>query len=195
MNDPTENTPAPDAAKESEANNQPPKSSEQSASQADESKLADAGKAALTAEREARKTAERELKQVNARLKALEDKGKDQITLLTERVEAAEKRAAEAKTKWRDAAKTGAITRAATAANAIDNEAIIALINPLVSVEDDETIFGLDEALENLKTTKPHLFRKQTGLGQTDAAAQNKNDVPLNSDALLDALKAAVGLR
>lgn len=67
--------------------------------QPDKPDLGDAGKRALDAERKARRDAEKATADLQARLKELEDRDKSDGEKLTERITAAERRAAEAESR------------------------------------------------------------------------------------------------
>ena len=153
--------------------------------------LGDAGKAALDAERKARRDAEKQLKAVNAELQGFRDANKSETEKLTDRATQAEQAATEATGKLRDLLAKQAIYDAASAAGTIDAETVYALLRDEVEVADDGTITGADKAVKALQAAKPHLFR-EAHQGHRDAA--NITPPPaLNSDGLINALKAAVG--
>lgn len=133
--------------------------------------------AALGAERKARRDAEKALSEARSQLAALADKDKSELQRATERAEAAEKAANEATTRWQAAAKTTAIITAATAANAIDADAVAALIGSQITVTDTGDVEGVDTALTQLQANKPHLFSTTPPppQGMRDAAARGAN--------------------
>lgn len=159
----------------------------------DETQLGDPGKAALAAERRSRRDAEKQLQTALTKLAAYEDRDKTETQKLTDRAEAAEQAASQATERWRDAIKTTAIIAAATEAQAIDVDAIIALTHNTVTVSDTGEPENVEETIRELAARKPHLFRANSP-GQQDATTHNtRTSLPLNSDALEAALRAAVG--
>lgn len=79
------------------------------------------------------------------------------------RAEAAEKAAVAAKATVQDALKRVAVTTAAMKANAVDPDAVFALLDQSkVTVADDGTVTGVDDAVKSLLESKPYLVGNQT---------------------------------
>lgn len=155
--------------------------------------LGDAGKAALDAERKRAREAEKALKAAQARLAELDEAGKSEA----EKARAEAKAAADAATQWQQryvAMQMRAdITAAASAAGAIDPEAVFALARDRVEVADDGTISGVEKAIASLQKSNPRLFNTVPA-GARDATAGRDKAFALNDhDALTQALLGAVG--
>lgn len=125
------------------------------------------------------------------RVKEIEDASKSEQERAAERATAAEQRAEELGSKYTGLLKRQAISDAATNAQAVSVNAVIALIADQVEVADDGTVSGADAAIKALMKSDPALFKTSPG-GTRDAAA-GRTPVALNSDALEDSLRAAVG--
>lgn len=125
------------------------------------------------------------------RVKEIEDASKSEQERATERATAAEQRAQELGEKYTGLLKRQAISDAATTAQAVSVNAVIALVSDQVDVGDDGTVTGADEAIKALMKSDPALFKTSPG-GTRDAAA-GRTPVALNSDALEESLRRAVG--
>ena len=125
------------------------------------------------------------------RLAELEDASKSEQERAAERVTAAEQRAAELESRYAGLIKRQAISDAATDAQAVSVNAVVALVADQVDIADDGTVTGATEAIKALMKSDPGLFKTTPG-GTRDAAA-GRTPHALNSDALGDALRNAVG--
>ena len=135
--------------------------------------------------------AAKELREVQARLAQFEDANKSETDRLNDRAAKAETDAQTWRGRYLDLAKRQAIIEAASGANSTDAETVYLYLQSEVEVDDDGNVQGLDKALSALHTRKPHLFRT-TPAGARDATATGTPPA-LNSDALTDALRRAVG--
>lgn len=151
------------------------------------------GKAALAAERKAVAAANKALKAANDRIAAFEAAGQSEAEKLTGRAEQAEAANTALRAKYTDMLKRQSITEAATAANATDAETVVKWLQDEVNLDDNDQVVGLDDALKNLRTRKPQLFRT-TPPGAADAAANGGRGAPaLNSHRIGSIVAAAVG--
>lgn len=125
------------------------------------------------------------------RVKEIEDASKSEQERAAERASAAEQRAQELGSKYTGLLKRQAIGDAAAKAQAVSVNAVIALITDQVDVADDGTVTGADNAIKALMKSDPELFKTTPG-GTRDAAA-GRTPVALNSDALEESLRRAVG--
>lgn len=125
------------------------------------------------------------------RLQALEDATKSEQERAAERVTAAEQRAQDLAGRYHGLLKRQAITEAATKAQAVSVNAIVAMVDTQVDVDDDGNVTGATEAVKALMKSDPGLFKTTPG-GTRDAAAHNSPPA-LNSDALEETLRRAVG--
>lgn len=157
----------------------------------DADQLGDAGKRALDAERKAARDAAKRVKDLEAQLKTYEDANKSETDKLNERATAAEKQLADLTARHHDVLKTHAIHAAAVQADSTDPETVALYLSGVVDVDDDGQVIGVDKAITDLAARKPHLFRT-TPAGARDAGAKG-TPTALNSDALTNALRAAVG--
>lgn len=128
------------------------------------------------------------------RLAALEDASKSETERLADRATKAEQDAATWRDKYSDLAKRQAITQAALDAKTTDPETVYLYLSPEVELDDEGNTVGLDKALRELQSRKPHLFR-DVAPGARDAFSTTPAPPALNSDALTDALSQAVGAR
>lgn len=127
------------------------------------------------------------------KLAALEDANKTETEKLTDRATSAEKAAHEWQTKYQTLITRQAITQAAADAGSTDTETVYLYLRDSVEVDENGNLQGLDKAIKELAARKPHLFR-DTPAGARDAFNTSRPAPALNSDALADALRAAVGL-
>ena len=130
-----------------------------------------------------------------ARLSQLEEANKSETEKLLDRATKAEERASTAEGRYAQLLKRQAITEAASSARAIDVETVYLHLNARggIDIDSDGNVTGLDKALSSLQKDKPHLFNT-TPPGARDAAAGGGSTPPaLNSTALEDAVRAAVG--
>lgn len=153
--------------------------------------LGDSGKKAIEAERKARRDADKRAKDLEARLAQFEDANKSETERLTDRAAKAEQQAQRLTAQYHGLLKRQAITEAATTAQTTDAETVYLYLRDEVEVDNDGNVTGLDKALRGLQQRKPHLFRT-TPAGNRDAAASTTPPA-LNSNALEDALRRAVG--
>ena len=126
------------------------------------------------------------------RLAELEDANKTETQRLSERATKAEETAATWQEKYTALAKRQAITQAATDANTTDAETVYLYLASEVELDDDGKPVGLDKAMRDLAKRKPHLFRDAPA-GARDAFSATPTPPALNSNALEDAVRAAVG--
>lgn len=127
------------------------------------------------------------------RLAALEDANKSETEKLSDRATKAETEASTWRDRYLDLSKRQAITEAAAAAKATDTETVYLYLRDEVEVDDDGSPVDVDKSIRALAKRKPHLFRTAPE-GSRDAFTTGKTPPALNSDALTDALSAAVGL-
>lgn len=125
------------------------------------------------------------------RVKEIEDASKSEQERAAERATAAEQRAQELGAKYSGLLKQQAISDAASKAQAVSVKAVIAMVADQVDVAEDGTVTGADDAIKALMKSEPELFKTTPG-GTRDAAA-GRTPVALNSDALEDSLRRAVG--
>ena len=136
------------------------------------------------AEAAANKTAAEKLKQ-------LEDANKSETEKLTDRATTAETEAQTWRERYNDMAKRTAITEAAVEARSTDPETVFLYLRDEVQIDEDGKVQGIAKAIKGLQARKAHLFNAVPA-GARDAGA-NHTPPALNSDALTDAIKAAVG--
>ena len=141
--------------------------------------LGDKGHAALKAERDARKKAERDLKALRAELDTLKNAGKSESEQIEARLKAAEDKATAAELRLRAAYGENAVTRAASKAGAIEPSAIYELVDHELEYGDDDKPINVDEALASAKKRYPALFRAAAGSGDggKGGSVPNRNDI------------------
>lgn len=99
-----------------------------------------------------------DLKAKAAKLDELEAANQTELEKILARAEAAEKKAAEADERARNASRRSAVTAAASAANVVDLDAVFALLpQDAVTVGDDGQVTGAEEAVKALLESKPYL--------------------------------------
>lgn len=138
----------------------------------DEDTLGESGLAALRAERERRKELEKEIKAL-----------KRQNESETERAirEASEKAAEEASEVWKSKYVTAEIRTALTDAGVTKaSDRLLNLIDlESVSIDEDGTVSGIDEQIEDLKKEFPELFNLKKRVGKGDTATKTESSAPL----------------
>ena len=134
-------------------------------------------KSALEAERKSRKQFEKDLKAARKELADLQNAGKSEDEQATSRAEAAEARVAELEGKLREKAGKAAVTSAATKANAIDVDAVFALVSSKLDYDDDGEPTNVDDVLATAKTDHPKLFRAAAGQGDGGKRASTDANV------------------
>lgn len=148
-----------------------------------ESTAAGATPAEVEQLRAALKAANKEAADRRKRLEALEaDEAKRKEAELSEvekadkRAKDAEARAAQLEQRWRDGMLRSAVTIAATQAQFYDPEDAYRLADlSQLTVDDDGTVTGVDEALRSLVKAKPHLVKTTTTTTPPpDVNAQNR---------------------
>lgn len=126
-----------------------------------------------------------------AKLAQLEDANKSETEKLTDRATTAETEAQTWRERYNDMAKRTAITEAAIEARSTDPETVYLYLRDEVQIDDDGQVQGIAKAIKGLQARKAHLFNAVPA-GARDATAHGTPPA-LNSDALTDAIKAAVG--
>ena len=150
----------------------------------DETKLGDAGKAALDAERRARRDAERKLKEATAQLQALQDAGKTDLEKALARAEAAEKERDTYRSELTGRERAATLAAAARDAHAVNPDLVASLLAGRVNWDEDGTAAGVTEALDALRKSDPYLFapvdagtRDAATTGHTTGAAPDLNQL------------------
>lgn len=150
----------------------------------DETKLGDAGKAALDAERRARRDAERKLKEATAQLQALQDAGKTDLEKALARAEAAEKERDTYRSELTGRERAATLAAAARDAHAVNPDLVASLLAGRVTWDEDGTAAGVTEALDALRKSDPYLFapvdagtRDAATTGHTTGAAPDLNQL------------------
>ena len=126
------------------------------------------------------------------KLRQLEDATKTETQKLLDRATAAETTSEDYRGKYQGLLALQAVYKAADLAGALDAETVYLHIQRQVTVDDQGQVAGVDAAVKKLRADKPHLFRAAAP-GAQDTRAGGTPPA-LNSDALTNALKAAVGL-
>lgn len=120
-----------------------------------------------------------DLKSKATKLDELEQANKTELEKLLARAEAAEKQAAEAAERAKASTLRAAVVSAATAAGAVDPDAVLALINhDAVTIGDDGQVTGADEAVKALLASKPYLVGKTPVQGAADGGPRGSGDGP-----------------
>jgi hypothetical protein len=102
-----------------------------------------------------------ELKKAKARLDEIEAANKTELEKAAERAAQAEAKATAAEDRARKALLRSAVTSAAVTAGAVDPDAVLALLDKTsLTVADDGTVSGLDDAVKALLEAKPYLVGK-----------------------------------
>lgn len=102
-----------------------------------------------------------ELQAAAARLAEIEEANKSELDKAVARAEAAEKKAEAATETARRTARTSEIVRAASAAGAVDADAVVRLLDiDAVTYGDDGQVTGAEEAVAALLESKPWLVGK-----------------------------------
>ena len=151
--------------------------------------------------RAALKAANKEAAERRKKLDALEAaEAKRKEDELSE-VEKADKRAKDAETKaqqleqrWRDGMLRSAVTLAATQAQFYDPEDAYRLADlSSLTVNDDGTVTGVEDALKALVKAKPHLVKTTTNAPPPDVNAQNRGRTTVPTTDELVAAKLRSG--
>lgn len=145
-----------------------------------------------------------DLKKLADRVKAEEDAKKDELQKAKDAQAEAEKRATDAITRANASVRRAAIIEAATAANAADNETVVALLDSsdAITVAEDGSVKGAKEAVTKLLKDKPFLVKTsasssggefggndQSTLDEQIAAAEAKKDWTLSRQLKLQRMK------
>lgn len=131
-------------------------------------------KSALDKERTDRKTAQKELRDALKRLADLENAGKPEAEQAEKRVKDAEDKAARLEALVREKAGKAAVASAATKANAIDADAIHALVASKLEFDDDGEPTNVDDVIEAARTDHPKLFKHAGGSGDGGKGGDGK---------------------
>lgn len=134
---------------------------------------------ALREEVKAGKATKTQLDEALARLQAIEDKDKSDGEKATNalkatetKLTAAEQRAADLEAKYTGALIANAIEREAVKGNAVDTEAVAALVDrSAIKVDEGGAVTGADKAVEALLKAKPFLVKAEGG-------GQRVQDIP-----------------
>lgn len=129
-------------------------------------KLRDENKAAQAAAKERDDLAKR-LKDIEDKEKTDSEKLAGDLKSTTDKLTAAEQRAADLEAKYQRAQIRAAIDREASKAGAADPDDVFALLSSKVgtdiTIADDGTVSGADKAVETLKKSKAYLFGGTSG--------------------------------
>lgn len=94
----------------------------------------------------------------------LEEQNKTELQREQEARAAAEQRAQQVEAQLRDTQRRSAITQAASAAGAVDPDAVLALLpQDSVTIGDDGQVTGAEDAIKALLEAKPYLVRQAEG--------------------------------
>jgi hypothetical protein len=154
----------------------------------------------------AAKATAKELEDARTKLREFEDKDKTDSEKLsgdlkstTDKLTAAEQRAAQAETRYKDALIRSAIDREAHKGNAVDADAVAALIDRSgIDIDDAGTVTGADKAVAALLKAKPYLVGGSNGSGGAKSMPGTPNGAgdPSKDELVKQALEkqAATGL-
>jgi hypothetical protein len=140
--------------------------------------LGDAGKKALDAERREKRAAEKRAADLEARLKEFEDRDKSEAQKLTERAEAAERRALEIE------------SHAVRLEVAAEKGLTPAQAKRLVGSTRDELLADADELLATFAPAEP----SEQVVPSLDLGTRGGTPMPLNGDPLEKALRRKLGI-
>ena len=125
-------------------------------------------------------------------LAALRDANKSEAEKLAESLAKAQQEAQDWQQRYQAQAIRDHVITAATNARAIDAETVYLHLQANVELDDHGNPTGVTEAVEALRTSKPHLFNAAPA-GAADAGAKGKNYALNDFDALTRDLMGAVG--
>lgn len=115
-----------------------------------------------------------DLKSKATKFDELQAQNQSELDKALERASNAETKAAEADTKLRQALVRSAVVSEATRLNAVDPDAVFALLDrTTIEIKDDGTIEGVKSAVESLMQEKPYLkSTTRTGMGNLNTGVQ-----------------------
>lgn len=134
-----------------------------------------------------------------AKLAKIEESSKTELERAQSLASEADARAKDAEARATRSLIRAAASTAATKAGTIDVDAVLALMPPDAVTVDGDTVTGIDEAIDALRKSKPHLFGKsKPAPGSADGGQQSgktaqwsREDLKGKSSAQIEAARKA----